>query len=120
MSLPVGILFGAWMALCLAVALFYLLSRNASLKRKLHPVIVIGVGVVFVLLLLASALTSDTAAGMLLLGVPAIVAITLLNLRLVKFCDACGLTVQTSNPFRPTKFCPHCGGPLEQPGHGPP
>ena len=41
-----------------------------------------------------------------------IVLITFLNVKLTRFCDACGETVQARRAFVPAKFCPKCGAPL--------
>jgi hypothetical protein len=43
---------------------------------------------------------------------PAVAVITLLNLRLVKFCDRCERTIDASN-FSVARFCPRCGAELK-------
>jgi hypothetical protein len=44
----------------------------------------------------------------------AVVIITVLNLRAVKFCDACGKTMMIQNPLSPPQYCSKCGAQLKQ------
>jgi hypothetical protein len=39
---------------------------------------------------------------------PLLALATVINLRVVRFCDACGATVYNM-PFRPARLCPRCG-----------
>ena len=99
-----------WVALGLGLAGLTYFNRDAAFKRRIHPPIMIGVGALF----LAFILLSGTApAPFLVLMVPMIVLITFLNVKLTKFCDACGETVYHSRKsWRPAEFCPKCGAPL--------
>jgi hypothetical protein len=48
----------------------------------------------------------------LLIAIPAIVLITLGNLRTMKFCGVCNTSANSRNPFAPYRHCPKCGSPL--------
>lgn len=100
-------LFFVFFATAGAGGLFFLLSRNAPLKRRLWPAWIVLV----VLTFLAFAWGLVGPAAPLLLLVP-VAVIIFLNLRNVRFCDACGLTVFNAGPFSRAKFCPGCGSAL--------
>ena len=101
-------LFETFVFLCMALGLasmaFFFLSKNASLKRWLWPRFsaAFGVFVVGGLWLTAPHLTWPLYLFL--------VVVMLLNFRGMKFCDSCGKTVQSSNPFSPPKYCSKCGG----------
>ena len=103
-----GVFFVIWVSLGIASTAFFLLSRNAQLKRKVWRPLVIGVGALFVLFLMILGIPTS----FLIFFVAIIVAITVMNLRAVKFCDACGKTLMHQGFFSPPKFCPKCGAPL--------
>jgi rRNA maturation endonuclease Nob1 len=46
--------------------------------------------------------------------IPFVALITFINLRVMKFCNACGRTVMNQNPFSPPKFCSKCGAALDK------
>ena len=96
-----------WALLAIGFSAFFYLNPNAALKRKVWPYAVIAAALIFV----GFAWTSGMPhAGLLLM----VALITWINIRTVKFCDACGKTVQARNPFTPPKFCPKCGSPLDE------
>ena len=99
----------AWAALSVAGAAFFLLNRDAALKRKMMlPFMLVAVA-----LFLGFAVYVGAPNEFLLLAVPLSVLIIALNLRTIRFCDACGRTVSGQNPFAPAKFCSKCGASLE-------
>jgi hypothetical protein len=102
------VLFGLWVVLGLVSAGFFLFSKSARLKRLLWPPCVVAAGLLFIAFGVAMGEERDA----LLLMVPAVVAITLLNLRAVKFCDACGTTIVNRNPLARPEFCSKCGARL--------
>ena len=104
-----SLLFALWVALALFAAGFFLLSKNARLKRKMWPPSVIGAGLLYIAFVVATGEDVD----LLYLTVPAVALIALLNLRAVKFCDRCGTTVVNRNPFARPVFCSKCGARLE-------
>jgi hypothetical protein len=101
------VFFILWLALGMGSAAFFFLSKNAALKRRVWPPFIIVTGLIFGGFVWA---TSPHVPWFFYL---AIVAITLLNLRAVRFCDACGKTNQSSNPFSSVKFCSKCGAKLQ-------
>ena len=96
-----------WIALGIASSAFFYLSKNASLKRQIYPPFIVGCGLLFALS--AWLLTPNVPWFILVM----IIVITFLNLRSVKFCDACGKTIHSSNPFSQVKLCPKCGAPIK-------
>lgn len=98
---------GAWIIAGIASAFFFL-SRNASLKRRLWPPYVIGVAIL--LLVLVWWFLPNEA---LYVAAPLVALVTFINLRVMKFCNACGATTMNF-PFRPARFCAKCGAPLVQ------
>jgi hypothetical protein len=95
-----------WIVLGLLSAGIFFFNRDAKLKRRLWGPFVILAGVLF------TGFTWLMGAPILFVG-PAVLAITLLNLRSVKFCDACGRTIHSPNPFSPASFCSKCGAELK-------
>ena len=102
------VFFVIWAVLAVAFGAFFHLSPNAALKRKVFPVVSIAAGALFI----GFAWKMGAPGGMLLFMIPFVALITLINMRVMKFCDACGKTVRTQNPFSPPKFCSKCGAPL--------
>lgn len=100
--------FFAFAMLSMAGAGFFFVSRNATLKRQLWPPFVIGIGVV----LLALGGYAGFPATMFLVAIPVVALATFLNVRAMRFCDACGRTAQSPNPLSPARFCAHCGAAL--------
>jgi hypothetical protein len=100
---------GVWAVLGIFSAGFFLLNNNATLKRKVWPPFVIGVGVLF----LGFVALMGFPLEMLFIMAPAVVLITFLNLRSVKFCNACGKTLMSQNPLTPPKYCSRCGASLD-------
>ena len=97
-----------WIVLGVAFAAFFLLNRDAGLKRKALPPALIAVGLIFLGVMWAVGLPPET----FYMAVPAVALITLLNMRLIHFCDACGRTLHSQNPFSRAKFCSKCGARL--------
>ena len=98
--------FAVWIALGIGTSIFYL-RAGFETKRRWHPRIVIGVGILF----LAFALTTKPDLKMLLFAGPAIALITILNWKRTKFCPQCGRTAYAQ--FRPNYFCQTCGAALD-------
>ena len=103
-----------WALLGLASFVFFTFHRNAVLKRRVWRVGVPVLGVAF----LGLVAWFTRSAVMLLFALPAVALITFLNLRSVRFCDACGQTVYTHGWIQAMRFCPGCGAPLESPPRG--
>ncbi|HEY5800983.1 MAG TPA: hypothetical protein VIT92_12230 [Burkholderiaceae bacterium] len=97
--------------ICFAVpaALFFWLSRNAPLKRKLFPFVLLPPFLAFMLI----PLRPGPLAFRLLFGA-ALIYIYWSHLRCTQFCDACGRTVYSRNPFTPARYCQYCGAELHK------
>jgi hypothetical protein len=103
---PIAI--GVWIALGLLSAGFFFLYKNAAVKRKVFLPFMVLVGLLF----LGFGVATDMPTDMLAIVVPFLVVIIYLNLRTVKFCDACGTTNMSSNPLKAPAFCHKCGAKL--------
>jgi hypothetical protein len=55
----------------------------------------------------------DVPREMFVVAVPIIAVTTLLNMRVIRFCDACGRTLHSQNPFSVPRFCSKCGAPIK-------
>ena len=95
-----------WAILGISAFLFFHLNRDAKLKKKVFPVFVIGVGVIFGTFV---AWMSGWQPFVLLAFLPMVGLVTFLNLRTTKFCESCGRTIYKQPLFSPSRFCPHCG-----------
>lgn len=107
------VFFVFWTALAIGSFLFFQFNRDAKLKRRAWPVVVIGSGVIF-----GSFVIYFTGgdARMLFIMIPAIILISFLNLRRTRFCDSCGRTLHCQPVFSRLQFCPHCGAQLNENG----
>lgn len=103
------VFFGVWVVLGLFSVAFFL-NKNAPLKRKVWPPFIIATGLLFIGFTLAMGIPRH----MLGIIVPAVALITILNLRAVQFCNSCGATIMSQNPFVKAAFCSKCGAKLGQ------
>ncbi|MBB4634250.1 zinc ribbon domain-containing protein [Longimicrobium terrae] len=94
-----------WLSLGIGGTLYIRSLPTAAEKRRAHRVLAVIAGVAFGAF--ATWLFPPSAVFML----PAIVLITMLNLRNTRFCDQCGKMTQVQ-PFQRVDFCPRCGAPL--------
>lgn len=101
------IFFIAWGCVCLAVWMFYW-KGSLEAKRRWHPRIVIGAGVLFLGFIAISMPVALT------LAVPSVALITFLNLKFIRFCPACGVTLVQNPPWSAPRFCSKCGASLQQ------
>ncbi len=100
--------FIVWAVLGIGGGSFFFFIKNADLKRKLHPAFVISAGILFILF--AYLLRLPTIAFVII--IPAVMFITIVNLKVTKFCDECGKTNVSQNPFSIPKYCSKCGAAL--------
>lgn len=103
------IFFGTWVVLGIISFAIFFLGKNAQLKRKLWPPFVIGIGVLFIGFTYAMGFGGEA----LYITVPAVILISVLNLRSTKFCDACGKTIINQNFLVKPEFCSKCGEKLQ-------
>jgi len=100
-----------WVILGLSSFLFFHFSRNTALKRKLFPVFTILMGVIFGVFIYCT--TARVEPRILYFMVPAIVLLSVVNIRKTRFCDSCGKTLYQQPIFGPTQLCRHCGGKIQ-------
>ena len=96
-----------WAALGIGGFVFFTRTKDIALKRRTFPRFVIGAGVLFGLVIAAMA-----PWPAVLLFTPFIGAITWLNIRMTRFCDACGKTLIHQMWWSKMNFCPFCGAKL--------
>ncbi|MCU6434368.1 hypothetical protein LPB67_11350 [Undibacterium sp. Jales W-56] len=99
-----------WALLGGSGAAFFFFNRNAALKRKVLPFFVVLAGLLF----LGFIFYTDASTESLYLAVPMVTLITFLNIRTIRFCDACGRTERSQSPFSLPKFCSKCGAAMKQ------
>ena len=104
------VFFGVWVVLGVAAAAFFSLSKDASLKRKVWPPLTVGTGVLF----LGFVWLMGFPVEVMYIAVPAVALIAFTNLRATRFCDSCGKTLMSQNPFSKPEFCSKCGATLAQ------
>jgi len=96
-----------WVLLGLGSFLFFHFNRNAALKRRVWKISVIAVGFIFtgfVYLILG-----HQEPQVMYILVPVVILISLLNIRMTRFCDSCGKTVYRHPFLSRARFCSHCG-----------
>jgi predicted RNA-binding Zn-ribbon protein involved in translation (DUF1610 family) len=97
--------FAAWLVLWLGSIAFFHFNKNAALKRKLWPIMVVGHGVLFLMYVWFMGFTGKG----IYFVVSAVAFISLLSLS-TKFCDSCGNNIQ--GLFSGVEYCPRCGSKL--------
>ena len=80
-----------WLALGLTSFLFFHFNRNAALNRRIWPAFIISIGLIFGGFVYF--IMGQQQPQVLYLMVPAIILISLLNIRTTSFCDSCGKTL---------------------------
>ncbi len=88
---------------------FVYLDRNVTRKKRLLPVFIIGSGALFVGFVFLMSGDLRILAFML----PAVALISLLNLRMIKVCSACGRTMHSGMWFTKAEYCSKCGARFE-------
>src|SRR6266404_1892767 len=99
-----------WAVLGISSFLFFHFSRNTTLKRRVFPPFVIIIGIIFGCFV---AYMSRDHLQILFVAVPMIALISFLNIRKMRFCDACGRTLYQQPIFSRTQYCPRCGAQLK-------
>lgn len=105
------IVFTVWAVVNVLATAFLFLSNNANLKRKAA----FPLQALVLLLFLAFVWSAGFPPQVFWFLVPATVIVFLISSRNSKFCDACGKTVISRDPFSPPKVCSRCGAPLDKP-----
>lgn len=99
---------GIWIALGILSFWFFNFSKNVKLKKRLLPIFIVGAGVLFTGVVLL--MTGEPKV--VLITIPAVVIISLLNLRMIKFCESCGRTLYNRMWFSKMEYCSKCGAKL--------
>ncbi|HEY1049623.1 MAG TPA: hypothetical protein VGE39_07700 [Prosthecobacter sp.] len=81
------------------------------LKRRIWPWFSVGTAVVFAAFVYGT--VGRRNPGTLGIMLPALLIITWMNVRMTRFCDACGKTITQRTPFSKDAFCSRCGAPLK-------
>lgn len=90
-----------WIIIGVVSTAFFYGSKNAALKRKIYPVLVIGASALFGFFALTRLDFSRSFSWFFMM---VLVAITVINLKCIKFCLACGATNRSENPFSPSVY----------------
>ena len=112
----VALLFnGFWMAVAISLWVF---TRRLTFeeRKKWHPRLSVGVGVLFIAAVVAMSLVADTkwsspwlpvfSLAVLCVGVAGIIW---LNITCTKFCGSCKAAVTNPNWFQKFEYCSKCG-----------
>ena|SRR6266496_3773201 len=100
--------FGTWVVLGLCSVWLFFLNRNVAQKKRLLPIFIIGIGILFAGFVFL--MTGDLTV--MVFVVPAVALISFLNLRLIKVCENCGRTVYNNVWFSKMEYCSKCGAKL--------
>lgn len=96
-----------WIFIVISGAVFFLGSRNARLKRKLFPLYIVAGSIIF----LGFIYFADGTVPLLALIIVPLIG--LMNIGMIRFCNACGATVNSHIPFSVPRYCPKCGATLD-------
>ena len=102
-----------WSLLGLTSFLFFHFNRHTALKRRILPTFVIGVGALF--LGVVYYFIGSQHPLVFVFAVPAVAAISFMNIRMTRFCESCGRTLHRQPLFWKPSFCSHCGAELTRP-----
>ena len=101
--------FAVWVVLSLGSVLFFTTSKDLALKKWVFPRLVAGSGAVFALLV---GLTAPFP--LFLFFAPFVALIVWLNIRMTRFCDACGRMLINHMWWSQMIYCPRCGAKLPE------
>jgi hypothetical protein len=99
--------FAVWIALAAGGFLFFTSNKDVALKKRWFPRLAFGAGALFALVVF---LMAPWPAA--LLFAPFIALITWMNIRMTRFCDACGRILINHQWWSKMNFCPYCGSKL--------
>ncbi len=94
-----------------ASALFFHWSRNAALKRTLFPIFWVVLALGWTAVVYRMAYRQDPE--IFFVFVTLLILSSFFNIRMMRFCDACGRTLRPKSIFQRDSFCRHCGSKLE-------
>ena len=102
-----GVFFVTWIVLGVFSWLFFTFYKNIPFKRKILPLFLIFVGLLFIFFLYLM----GSPAMFYWIAVPGVLVITALNMYAIRFCDECG-KVFNKFPFQNIRYCAKCGAKL--------
>jgi hypothetical protein len=98
-----------WVVLIVSATAFFYLNKNAALKRRVWLPFVVTTGALFIGFLWLM----GTPLPFRLMGATAVIAAILINVRTVRFCEACGNMSRSRNSFAQPTVCSKCGAGLK-------
>lgn len=115
-QIAIACFIGTWIILAIVGYVLFYVSRNVAFKRKWLPRYVVLVGILFIIFSATiTALSSSQREmwWMLVAMIPVISLISVMDIKMTKFCDNCGATLTPQVGFASMKFCPKCGAAFE-------
>lgn len=101
--------FGIWFVLSILISAFFWFNKNAALKRRLWPPVMILSA--FLFLFFISQMGENAPSLFIMTPLAALAAF--LNIRGVRFCSECGKIHLPKSLFFPPKYCLKCGADLD-------
>lgn len=98
----------AWAIVGLAAAAFFMLNKNAQIKRKAYIALVIGADIVLACFIWAS----GAPIGFVALAVGVMAFGAWQAIRFTRFCGACGANNFPQGQFQARTECKKCNAPL--------
>ncbi len=102
-----------WFVIVISNSLFIFINRDARLKRRVYPWMIVGDGLVFMAFIFWLERFRMTPLYALNVLVTTAV-ITFYNIMAAVFCDSCGRTFIRIWPFQRIRHCPKCAAPITQ------
>ena len=93
-----------WGMFVVARVFIYASKIDVKLKKKLWPVIIVGLGMT----VLATAMMFNVPGTLYYFLVPITLMIVFINMRGFYFCEKCGRMLAHRNPFQPPERCFNC------------
>jgi hypothetical protein len=97
-----------WIVLGLVSFWLFFLNKNAAQKKRLLPILIIGTGILFA----GFVFLMTGELWVMLFVIPAVILISISNLRRIKICEACGRTVYNNVWFSKMEYCSKCKAKL--------
>jgi len=108
-----GVFIMAFIALGVGNVALLFLSKNARVKRRVFPWIMLLSGAVFLVPVFEMMANSQQPPVFRIFFVLIVGVVCFLNIRMTKFCDSCGATILNSGGwFTTIRYCSRCGAKL--------
>ena len=106
LAIALGLLF--WVLGLAGFCLFFLVEDAAFKRRWYRPFAILSSTV-----LVCAVIAMGLPPRLLFLFIPAIVLVSFLNIRSIRFCGRCGMTNGMNGLVGRPRFCAKCGAALE-------